>query len=407
MNDQPVSLSLLCSSDGRIIKLLTCSLDHAENLQPGGHFIRLCRVDEVARALSFIQEINTRGMAYDCLLNIQLGEQASSLYFTGVKNAENLLISAVPEAHQVQALFDEILSINNEQTNALRSSAKDNFQNSLFYDEISRLNNDLVSAQRELAKKNAELQATNLRLEQAERALREYNLLLEQSNHDLEDFAYVASHDLQEPLRKVLMFSERLEKKYLGLLDETGLEYLHRMREASLRMQNLIRDLLSISRASTQSQTITRLDLSEIVHEVLADLETEIEKSSARVTIGSLPCLQGDATQMRQLMQNLIGNALKFHAPGQPPRVEVFSEHAQDGYVRVIVLDHGIGFDMQQLDRIFKPFQRLVDRASFEGSGMGLAICKRIVERQHGEITAVSQPGQGTRFEVSLPASAA
>jgi PAS domain S-box-containing protein len=237
---------------------------------------------------------------------------------------------------------------------------------------------------------------------QAEVNLKIYAARLEQSNRDLQEFAYIASHDLQEPLRKVLAFGDRLASKYGDLLDDTGRDYLKRMRDASQRMQTLINDLLSFSRISTRAQPFTQVDLNSLAQEVVSDLEYQIDRTHGYVIIDKLPVIEADPTQMHQLFQNLITNALKFHQDNKPPTIQVSSQ-TLDGKCQIQVKDNGIGFEIQYLDRIFKPFQRLHNRQEFEGSGMGLAICRRIVERHAGEITAVSAPGEGSTFIVTLP----
>jgi PAS domain S-box-containing protein len=237
---------------------------------------------------------------------------------------------------------------------------------------------------------------------QSEIDLQIYSSRLEQSNRDLQEFAYIASHDLQEPLRKVLAFGDRLAIKYGDVLDETGHDYLKRMRDASQRMQTLINDLLAFSRVSTRAQPYSLVDLNELIQEVISDLENQIEITHARVETLELPVITADPTQMHQLLQNLINNGLKFHLEGTSPLVRV-EAHTRRNECQILVKDDGIGFDMQYLDRIFKPFQRLHSRQEYEGSGMGLAICRRIVERHHGEITAISNPGEGATFIVTLP----
>ncbi|MHB0981417.1 MAG: sensor histidine kinase [Thermoleophilia bacterium] len=237
---------------------------------------------------------------------------------------------------------------------------------------------------------------------QAELTVRNYAARLEQSNRDLQEFAYVASHDLQEPLRKVQAFSDRLVNKYEDAFDETGRDYLKRMHDASQRMQILINDLLGFSRVSSRAQQFTEVDLNTVTQDVVSDLENRIERVKGRVEIGRLPTIYADPTQMHQLLQNLIGNALRFHPEDSEPLVRVAAQ-IEGNECRLSVEDNGIGFDMQYLDRIFKPFQRLHGREEYEGSGMGLAICRRIVERHGGSITASSAPGKGTTFLVILP----
>lgn len=226
---------------------------------------------------------------------------------------------------------------------------------------------------------------------------------LERSNRELQDFAYVASHDLQEPLRKVTAFAGRIESLYAERLDERGLDYLARMTDAARRMQQLIDALLTMSRVTTRSEPMRRLKLDEIAAEVLADLEEGIAASAARVEVGPLPEAVADPTQMRQLLQNLIGNAIKFHAPEASPQVTVSAEAATPGWVAFSVCDRGVGFAPGDAERIFAPFVRLHGRGEFDGTGLGLAVVKRIVERHRGRIVAISREGGGACFRVELP----
>lgn len=240
---------------------------------------------------------------------------------------------------------------------------------------------------------------------QADDILQKYTAELERSNRELQNFAYVASHDLQEPLRKIQTFGDRLKHKYHHKFDKQGQDYLTRMQNAAIRMQTLIQDLLAFSRVATKAQPFTVVSLNEVIHGVLSDLETLIEKASGQVEVGELPTIEADRTQMRQLFQNLIGNALKFHRDDQAPLVTVRSQPlSQPGQLcQIVVEDNGIGFDEKYLDRIFNVFQRLHGHSAYEGSGVGLAICRKIVERHGGNITAKSVVGQGATFIVTLP----
>jgi len=250
---------------------------------------------------------------------------------------------------------------------------------------------------------------------QAEAALRDLAGRLERSNRELQDFAYVASHDLQEPLRKVSVFGDRLRAKCGEALGEQGRDYLERMLKAAGRMQTLINDLLTFSRLATKSQPFVRVDLANVAREVLGDLEARIEQLQAQVEVGDLPAIEAEPLQMRQLLQNLIGNALKFHRPGDKPIVKVAAtvllERVSDAprnaplreVLELTVADQGIGFDEKYVDRIFNVFQRLHSRSTYEGTGMGLAIARRIVEHHGGQITATSKPGEGATFIVKLP----
>ncbi|YAF95676.1 MAG: PAS domain-containing protein [Nodularia sp. CChRGM 3473] len=235
---------------------------------------------------------------------------------------------------------------------------------------------------------------------------------LARSNQELQQFAFIASHDLQEPLRKITTFSERLKTTCGNNLSEQGHDYLERMQNAAFRMQTLIKDLLTLSRVTTRAQPFVSVNLAQIAQEVLSDLEVSIQQTNGQVEIGDLPTIKADPLQMRQLLQNLIGNALKFHRPHVPPVVKVYSQlfHNQSDKVsvtpetcQVIVEDNGIGFAEKFVDRIFNIFQRLHGHREYKGTGMGLAICRKIVERHHGSISAQSEPGQGTKFIVKLP----
>ena len=292
-------------------------------------------------------------------------------------------------------------------------------------------------------------------------------LELTRSNAELQEFAYVASHDLQEPLRKIRAFGDRLNVKYGEVLTAQGRDYLERMQNAAERMQALIDDLLTLSRVTTRAQPFVSTDLTQVVQEVLSDLEVHIQQTGGRIEVGELPTVDADPIQMRQLLQNLIGNALKFHRDADPPVIKIYSQsfveqeqhlrqetgeegietrehgnigeddtetrrHIQMGNsssnvlasshlplgtslaalpriplsgssCQILIEDNGIGFEEKYKSRIFNAFQRLHGRGEYEGTGMGLAICRKIAERHNGNITAKSQPGQGSTFIVTLP----
>ena len=226
------------------------------------------------------------------------------------------------------------------------------------------------------------------------------------SNRELEQFASVASHDLQEPLRKIQAFGDRLQEKCAPQLGEQGQQYVERMLASATRMRNLIDSLLNYSRVTTKAKPFTSVDLAVTAREVVSDLEGRIRQTGGRVDVGPLPTIDADEMQMRQLLQNLIANGLKFSRPGEPPIVKVDSRMLkvdEQGHCEIAISDNGIGFEEIYLDRIFDVFQRLHGRQEYEGTGMGLAICRRIVERHGGTITAKSEPGSGATFIVTLP----
>ncbi len=245
-------------------------------------------------------------------------------------------------------------------------------------------------------------------LADANEALQTFAAELQRSNSELEQFASVASHDLQEPLRKIQAFGDRLQAKCAAALGEQGREYLDRMRAAAARMSTLINDLLAFSRVTTKAQPFGPVDLAKEARQVVSDLEGRLQQTDGRVELGELPALNADPTQMRQLLQNLIANSLKFHQPDEPPVVRVEGRILPGGdgagpLCELTVQDNGIGFDEKYLDRIFQLFQRLHSRSEYEGTGIGLAICRKIVERHGGTIAARSAPGDGATFVVTLP----
>ena len=231
-----------------------------------------------------------------------------------------------------------------------------------------------------------------------------YTKALEVSNREMQDFVFVASHDLQEPLRKIQSFGQFLKDEFKETLGETGRDYVERMQSAAQRMQILINDLLTLTRVTTKAQPFTPVDLNQIVQEVLVDLETRISEQKGLVEVSPLPTLKADPTQMRQLFQNLIGNGLKFRKPDLPPVIKVGAA-TLGGNVRIKVEDNGIGFDNKYAEQIFRVFERLHGRGQYEGTGIGLAICKKVVERHGGEIKAEGFPGKGSLFTIELPIS--
>ena len=238
---------------------------------------------------------------------------------------------------------------------------------------------------------------------QVEQALLTYTEQLRNSNETLEDFAFIASHDLQEPLRKIHGFGRILKTDHAQALGEQGQDYIDRMQQSAGRMQAMLDGLLAYARIISQGKPFMPIDLGQILSEVVSDLDTRLMQTDGQVEVGSLPVIKADPTQIRQLIQNLLVNALKFHRPGVPPRVKVTWNPTSNGQIVLSVADNGIGFEPQQAAGLFKPFHRLHGRSEYEGSGMGLAICKKIVERHAGEIEVESQPGLGTTFRVTLP----
>jgi PAS domain S-box-containing protein len=277
------------------------------------------------------------------------------------------------------------------------------------FDELDIFTLEAISAQLAVAIDNARLynaaQQEILDRKHAEEKLQIYAAELERSNRELQNFAYVSSHDLQEPLRKIQTFSDRLQHRYSHVLDERGQDYLNRMESAAARMQSLIVDLLAFSRVITRTTPFEPVNLNKVIKGVLEDLETQLDQTKGVIELHPLLTIDADSTQMRQLFQNLISNALKYHKPDTPPHVIIQGHYppAPPGYYCITVQDNGIGFDEKYLDRIFTVFQRLHGRSEYEGTGVGLAICRKITERHKGSITATSTPNIGATFIVTLP----
>ncbi len=249
---------------------------------------------------------------------------------------------------------------------------------------VSRDITEYKQAQAELLEKTAELGRSNADREQ------------------LKLFAYAASHDLQEPLQKIVSFGDLLREHSVQKLDEKGINYLERMQNSAIRMGRVIDDLLKFAVVATQKQPLVTVDLEKLVSQVISDLEFRIQNAGARVEIGPLPVIRADALQMRQLFQNLIVNALKFRDRSRSAEILVSAEINGD-QLEITVRDNGIGFDQKYADKIFNPFERLHTQEEFEGNGIGLAICKKIVARHGGRIFAKSHPGDGSTFVIQLP----
>jgi len=239
------------------------------------------------------------------------------------------------------------------------------------------------------------------RLELAKQALQHKSEELGRSNAELEQFAYVASHDLQEPLRMVASYTQLLARRYRGKLDSEADEFIGFAVDGATRMQTLIRDLLSYSRIMTQGHALQPVDTRLAFDTACGNLQKSIEESGGTVSVGTLPTLHADATQLTQLFQNLLGNALKY-CNERAPQIHVDAKPADNGWL-FSVEDNGIGIEAQYFERIFQMFQRLHTRDEYSGTGIGLAICRRIVERHGGRIWVESQPGRGSTFLFAIP----
>jgi signal transduction histidine kinase len=259
-----------------------------------------------------------------------------------------------------------------------------------------------IEAELELIKSSANIAALAIHKHSVQNELKSYAAELERSNRELSDFAYIASHDLQEPLRKISIFSDRLLETD-NAFNETQKSYLGRMGKAANRMQTLIEDLLELSQVTTKGEPFEKVDLAKIVLEVIEDLDAKLQATQGKVTLGKLPRIEADPFQMRQLLQNLIENALKYHKEDTPPEVLLDSSFTTKTGWTINIKDNGIGLNEKFADRIFLPLERLHGMSAYEGTGIGLAICKKIISRHGGSIFVKSQEGQGATFTFTLP----
>ncbi len=265
----------------------------------------------------------------------------------------------------------------------------------------------LKNVQYDLLKNKQQLeQQVEIRTQKIRRAserLQRLNLELQRSNNELEEFAYIASHDLQEPLRKIQSFSNLLQEECEQSLQGEAKLYLNRILNSAGRMRTLINDLLSYSRVSKSTHYMQSIDLKTVILSVLTDIELYIKETDATITIEELPKIEADPLLMQQLFQNLIMNAIHYRHPERKPIITISAKDIKENLITISVQDNGIGFDQQYTDKIFRIFERLYSKQEKSGTGIGLAICRKIVEQHQGRITAKSKINVGSTFIVTLP----
>jgi signal transduction histidine kinase len=271
----------------------------------------------------------------------------------------------------------------------------------------------LVAINKNLELEIKERKASEEKIKQLNRQLLENIASLESANKDLDRFAFMASHDLQEPLRKIRMFSDRLHLKYQSVLDDDGRTNILRIQKAAERMQNLITDILTFSKIAVDKSAFIETDINQLIEEVLVDLDEEMRNKNAKIFVDKLPVLSVNPGLMKPLFQNLIGNALKYCKKDVAPLIKIThdvsnqlngkSKELKDKYCKILIQDNGIGFDQKYAEEIFGMFKRLHHNTEFQGTGIGLALCKKIVEQHKGYISARSKVNEGSTFIISLP----
>jgi light-regulated signal transduction histidine kinase (bacteriophytochrome) len=289
------------------------------------------------------------------------------------------------------------------------------------YVELYKKNHQLVAQEQKLTAINKSLEmeikdriASEAKVKELNKQLLENIAQLESTNKELDRFAYMASHDLQEPLRKIRIFSERIAESYADTIGPEGKLFIDRMQSACIRMQNLIDDILAFSKITIEKDTLVTTSLNTLVAEVISDMEQKIEEKHAVVHVEKLPKLTVSPELIKSLFQNLISNSLKYARKDLPPHISISAkmddpfENGQTDvnpkkFWRILVKDNGIGFEQQYADQVFTMFKRLHAGPEYKGTGIGLAICKKIVEEHHGFISARSSPNEGTTFTISLP----
>ncbi len=323
-----------------------------------------------------------------------------------LKQSKPLVLEKETSSSKIKMIFHSIIT--NTRILGMFVGITDSNQNQIFQERLNMvsivLNHLAYALENGIYYKMVKEQKMDLKMKVINRTieLEKQKAELQKNNQNLQDFVFFASHDLQEPLRKVSIFGDLL-KKHLNTNDEKIKGYMERIEKSTVRMKNLIDGLLQMSRITTRGNPFKSTEISKVVSQVLDELEMEIKKSNAQIQVGTLPTVEGDQLQLGLLFHNLIGNSLKFKNKDSQPKIKIWGEPCDKGLWKIYVQDNGIGFDEKYCQRIFKPFERLVGRSEYNGNGMGLSICKKIVDRHDGEISVNSKLNNGTVFSITLP----
>ncbi|MEX0882849.1 MAG: ATP-binding protein [Cyclobacteriaceae bacterium] len=395
--DNIIRIILKCNQNGAVFEVL---LDHAgifseREIPVPVH--ELIAPDSLEALGDFWIKVLDKGMQEQTQLNITHFNDILKFTFSGYLIHENILLCGSTEYSAVEKVMDEMMLIYNEQLNRIRLAEKkikmaqkkeNNYDiNELMLNDFSEINNELINKQRELSRKNTEVHRLNSELQAAKESM--------------EMFAYSVSHDLKEPVRMVNAFISRLKKHYGEDLDEKGRKYLHFALDGAKRLDKMIADLLHFYRAANDKK-YDLVDLNEVLDEVKLILQRQIQERKTKISHQNLPKISGSSTGLKQVFQNLIANAIKFVPGDRTPDIKIFAVE-KDLFWEFQVSDNGIGIDKSHQEEIFKLFKQVGDLGKQEGSGMGLAIVKRIIEHMRGKIWLNSEQGKGTTFHFSLP----
>jgi signal transduction histidine kinase len=344
----------------------------------------------------FWNTLQQESAIFDWELNTGINGQTEVYRFSGIVTETEVFITALKQDKALGYMMDELMGMYNEQQNILRNSLKQsstlkkssNNQEVNFLNEMTGLNNELVNTHRKLVNQNAEITSLNSRLQDV--------------NAELEQFTYVASHDLKEPLRMVNSFMTLLKNKYGNLLDEKAHDYINFAIDGGLRMNKMINDLLELSRITHQNIAREAVDINDIVRDVTANIFKLVEENHAEIIIEStLPILPVIKSDITRLLQNLVSNAIKFRKKGTNPIIRINAKEQSNQWLFSIA-DNGIGIEQEKFKKIFEIFARLHSSKTHEGSGIGLAICKKIAEKNGGKIWIASEEGIGSIFYFTI-----
>lgn len=374
-------LAVLCDHDARIRQVLRDDLRVVDGTPPGNPLVDIFVTDSRESAAAFVNSLREHKAVFDWQLNVSIEQRIFVLHCAGCMTNEDILVIAGASIESVAQGF---------------------------FEELMRVNNELVAMQRDLAKRNEQLRTVNQQLEEEARwreiavaEARRQTLALERSNRDLQQFAYAISHDLQEPLRTIVGYSRLIERRHSDELGPQSREFLGLLIDGANRMQQMIEGVLKLARVESKGGEIVEFDAGAVCDRVIRGLRRKIEEVGGRVTRDELPTIRAREILFMQLLQNLIGNGLKFHSH-LPPRVHV-SATSRDDFWLFSVRDNGIGIDPRYAEKIFQVFRRLHTIDEYSGTGIGLAICKRIIELHGGHLWVDSSEGQGATFHFTIP----